>query len=96
MSEKKNIDRLFQEKFKDFEVAPPDFVWGNIQSRLEEKKKRRVIPLWFRLSGVAAILVTGMFVLAPYLTGGEDSNNNPVVIEVKDTNPDGNQGNYPN
>jgi hypothetical protein len=92
MSEKKNIDRLFQEKFKDFEVAPPDFVWGNIQSRLEEKKKRRVIPLWFRLSGVAAILVTGMFVLAPYLTGGEDSNNNPVVIEVKDTNPDGTRG----
>ncbi len=31
MKENKNIERLFQEKFKDFEVTPPDFVWDNIQ-----------------------------------------------------------------
>jgi len=79
MSEKKNIDRLFQEKFKDFEAAPPDFVWDNIEDILKEKKKRRVIPLWVRLGGVAAVLVIGMFFLYPYFTA--DNGGNGVVLE---------------
>lgn len=58
MKENKNIERLFQEKFKDFEVSPPDFVWENIQEKLNpEKKKRRVIPFWFKASGIAASFV---------------------------------------
>lgn len=63
MNDNKNIDRLFQEKFKDFEVSPPDVVWENIKATLQEKKKRRVIPFWFRLSGVAAALLIGFFVI---------------------------------
>ena len=59
MSERKNIERLFQEKFKDFEVVPEPKVWQNIEAELKKKKKRRVIPIWFRLSGVAAILLIG-------------------------------------
>lgn len=59
MSERKNIERLFQEKFKDFEAVPDPKVWDNIEAELEKKKKRRVIPMWFRLSGVAAILLIG-------------------------------------
>lgn len=58
MSDKKNIDRLFQEKFKDFEVAPDDAVWENIQDALhKDEPKRRVVPFWWKLSGVAAALV---------------------------------------
>jgi hypothetical protein len=58
MSEEKNIDRLFQEKLKDFEVAPRDVVWNDIEARLNhKKKKRRVIPLWLRLSSAAAVLI---------------------------------------
>ena len=41
MSEKKHIDRLFQEKFKYFEVSPEDKVWDNIEAKLKEKKKNR-------------------------------------------------------
>lgn len=81
MNEKKNIDRLFQEKFKDFEVAPPEFVWDNIQEALQEKKKRRVIPIWIRLSGVAAILVVGGLFVTPYFNGTDNININPVVID---------------
>ncbi|MNJ99376.1 hypothetical protein D3C87_171520 [compost metagenome] len=81
MNEKKNIDRLFQEKFKDFEVAPPEFVWDNIQEALQEKKKRRVIPIWIRLSGVAAILVVGGLFVTPYFNGPDNINTNPVVID---------------
>ena len=55
MKEKKNIDRLFQEKFKDFEAQPREEVWAAIAARQKEKQKR-VIPLWIKLGGVAAVL----------------------------------------
>lgn len=96
MNEKKNIDRLFQEKFKDFEVTPPDFVWENIQEALQEKKKRRVVPLWMRLSGVAAILAVGFVFLTPYFNG-IDEGDTPIVIDNNgqqgtplQANPEGN------
>ena len=78
MSEKKNIDRLFQEKFKDFEADPPEYVWQNIHDTLQEKKKRRVIPLWWRYGGVAAVLVLGTLFTLPYF-GGVNNGQNPVV-----------------
>lgn len=74
MSDKKNIDRLFQEKFKDFEAAPPEFVWENIREVLEEKKKKRVIPLWFRLGGVAAVIVIALLLGNFYLNEWNNSN----------------------
>ena len=57
MKEQKNIERLFQEKFKDFEALPPQDAWDNIAARLnQKKKKKRVIPFWFQLTGIAASL----------------------------------------
>ncbi|NJY61531.1 PorT family protein [Salinimicrobium sp. CDJ15-81-2] len=57
MKEKKYIDRLYQEKFRDFEAAPRDVVWRSIAAKLrEEEKKPTVVPLWSRMAGVAAIL----------------------------------------
>lgn len=57
MEEKKHIDRVFQEKFKDFEATPRDVVWDNISSKLNaNKKKNRVLPIWYKMAGVAALL----------------------------------------
>lgn len=57
MKENKNIERLFQEKFKDFEAIPPHNSWEIIAGRLKEKKKKkRVIPFWFQFSEIAASL----------------------------------------
>ncbi|MCL9769506.1 hypothetical protein NAT47_03665 [Flavobacterium sp. HXWNR69] len=57
MKDNKNIERLFQEKFKDFEAIPPHNSWEIIADRLKEKKKKkRVIPFWFQFSGIAASL----------------------------------------
>jgi len=57
MSDKKNIDQLFKDRFKDFEAEPSAEVWKNIQSQMAEKKEdRKVIPLWWKLGGVAALL----------------------------------------
>jgi hypothetical protein len=60
MNTKKNIDKLFQEQLSEHEVLPPNMVWNNIEEKLKEKKKRRVIPFWWKLSGVAALFVIGL------------------------------------
>ena len=54
MSTKKRIDKLFQEHFNEHEVLPPDIVWENIEAHLKEKQKKRVIPFWWKLSGLDA------------------------------------------
>ncbi len=58
MKEKKHIDKLFQERFQNFEATPPPEAWSNIKAGLkkEEKEDRKVIPLWWKLGGVAALL----------------------------------------
>lgn len=90
MSDKKNIERLFQEKFKDFEVAPPQRVWNNIEAELHKKKKRRVIPIWFRLSGVAALLLVGALIGYEILNNSPENNPNNKVVnqENKDLQND--------
>ena len=59
MKEEKNIDRLFQEKFKDFNAKPSAKVWANIEKELKEDKERMpfIIPLWYKIGGIAAALV---------------------------------------
>lgn len=57
MKDKKHIDKLFKDRFNDFEVSPSPEVWGSIQASLEKRKKdRNLIPLWWKLGGVAALL----------------------------------------
>ena len=55
MKKNKNIDELFKERFKNFEASPSPDVWNKIQAKLKEKDDRKVIPLWFKLGGVAAL-----------------------------------------
>ncbi|MCL6217146.1 PorT family protein [Zunongwangia pacifica] len=58
MKENKNIDRLFQEKFKDFEQTPREELWKNIAEKLQEKQEKKpvILPIWYKLGGVAAVL----------------------------------------
>ncbi|RXR34222.1 hypothetical protein EQG68_04080 [Flavobacterium piscinae] len=83
MKDKKNLDRLFQEQFKDFEEIPPEIVWKNIEAELTKKKKRRIIPLWYKLSGVAALLIFGFLGTRALLDQSKIEITNPVVIEEK-------------
>lgn len=80
----KNIDHLFQEKLKSFEELPDENVWNAIETSLDKKKKKRIIPIWWRLGGVAAILAILFFSLYPFdtphsgdavITDTENSNN---------------------
>lgn len=88
MNEKHNIDRLFQEKFKDFEVAPPEFVWENIREELQEEKKTKgkVTPLWLRLSGVAALLLLGGLLATLFFNDAENPATNAPAVVVEDQN----------
>lgn len=71
MSDKKNIDRFFREKFKDFDPAPGSHVWASIAARLEkEKKDKRVFPIIIRYCGIAASMAL-MVGLGYYLRGLE-------------------------
>lgn len=57
-NDKKHIDRLFQEGLKNFEATPSHSVWENVSEQLlTNEKQRKVIPLWMKLSAVAAGLL---------------------------------------
>jgi len=71
MKERKSLDRLFQEKFKDFEMSPDEQVWKNIEAALHQKRKRRVVPIWwYQVAGVAALLLIGLFAWFNYMDTG--------------------------
>lgn len=57
MKMNKNIDRLFQEKLKDFESSPPQNAWENIEKNLKTDKVKPLFPLWFRITSAASILI---------------------------------------
>ncbi|WP_347923171.1 hypothetical protein [Pontimicrobium sp. SW4] len=86
-NEKKHIDRLFQEGLKNFEASPSLSVWDNVSEQLlNNHKQRKVIPLWMKLSAIAA----GLLLL---ITLGnniffQDNNSAPDVNEtIVDTEP---------
>lgn len=63
-----NIDKFFQEKFEDFGEVPDENVWKSIESTLDQKKKRRlVLPIWWKLGGVAALLAILFYIIDPFV-----------------------------
>ena len=95
MKENKNIERLFQEKFKDFEALPPEESWDIIANRLNEKKKR-IVPIWFQFSGIAASLFIIGFLIWNFL--GENTpikvpNSDSTVVNTQDSKGKSNNSN---
>ena len=81
MKENKNIERLFQEKFKDFEMTPPEDSWNLIASKLQQKKKkRRVIPFWYKASGVVALLLISLFLVLNSKNDGVKTSDSDAVV----------------
>ena len=80
MSDKKNIDRLFREKLKDFEATPSDSVWDNISTELHSSKKRKKrIPIWWRVAGVAAALLL-LFTISQIVLNNNTTNSSKETI----------------
>ena len=95
MKDKRNIDELFQEGFKQFETTPPADMWDRIDAELRKKDDRKVIPLWWRWAGVAALiallLTTGTLFMGPDGVEGDntivetESTSSPDVTQEEDT-----------
>ena len=80
---KKNLDKLFQEKLKDYRETPDERVWQSIQNSLDEKKKsRRVIPIWWKLGGAAAVLLIALFLINPFDSPEVDGS---VITDTENT-----------
>ena len=93
MNDNKNIDRLFQEKFKDFEVAPNDAVWNRVSESLpNKKKKRRVIALWWQIGGVAAALAILLTVGVSIFNSDGNSNQEFPIVNTDKTDAENNKG----
>tara|TARA_R110002049_G_scaffold130157_10_gene288367 strand:+ start:2376 stop:3851 length:1476 start_codon:yes stop_codon:yes gene_type:complete len=77
---KKNIDKLFQEKFQDFSQLPDEKVWERLETSLDEKRKdRKLIPIWWKLGGVAAVLAIAFFAVNPF----EKTTDIPTVTDTE-------------
>ncbi|MFD2825153.1 outer membrane beta-barrel protein [Leeuwenhoekiella polynyae] len=79
MKEQKNIDRLFQEKFKNFEAEPGDQVWANIAAQ-QQSKNKTIIPLWLKISGAAAALLLLFLAGNVWFTTNLNPEENPAVV----------------
>lgn len=54
MKSRKKIDDIYKEKFLNLETPPPGDVWEKISANLPDKEKKRILPFWYKLAGIAA------------------------------------------
>jgi len=81
---KKNLDKIFQEKFEEFSDVPTEKVWKSIEASLNKKKKNRMaIPLWWKLGGIAAALALGLFLINPFKGTVEIT---PKITDIENSN----------
>ncbi|WP_297796827.1 hypothetical protein [uncultured Eudoraea sp.] len=87
---KDNIDKLYREKLKDFNEVPDEKVWEAISASLDKKKKSsRIIPLWWKLGGIAAVLAILMYV---YIPSEENMGSDVIITDVENTSPKNDSG----
>jgi hypothetical protein len=82
---KKKLDELFRDTLSDFKEAPDDRVWASIETSLDKKKKKRVLPLWRSLGGIAAALLVGLLIFNPF---DQNTPTEQIITDIKQNNPD--------
>lgn len=80
-----NFDKIFSDKFKNAEIAPPEEIWTAIEAKLPLKQaEKRVIPIWYYFAGsVAAILAIVLFLNQNVTTPTETTISNTDVEQTK-------------
>ena len=82
MKEKINIEKLFQNSLNQLNVKAPQDAWTNIEKKLDKKRKKRIVPLfWQKAGGIAAALVLGYFLGKNNVLDGNAKNQNTIVIK---------------
>ncbi|WP_051947203.1 outer membrane beta-barrel protein [Muricauda sp. MAR_2010_75] len=91
---KKNLEQLFRETFEGFQEVPDDKVWDSIEASLNKKKqKKRLVPLWWRLGGVAAVLAVLLYIINPFENAQQQ---NEIIVTDAETNVEQEQTNQEN
>jgi len=85
LKQNKNIDKLFRENLRNLDSKPSEKVWAGIEAELK-KKKKRVVSFWWFSSGIAAVLILGIF-LFPFSSDEELDKNNKRNIEIITNSP---------
>ncbi|GLU43158.1 outer membrane beta-barrel protein [Allomuricauda sp. NBRC 101325] len=81
---KKNLEQLFKETFQGFEEVPDSKVWNNIEASLNKKKqKKRIVPIWWQLGGVAAVLAIALWAINPF--ADEEILDTPTISDIENT-----------
>ena len=96
MSDDRNIDRLFQESFKDFEVSAPKNSWRNIEKRLSQQRHKTIFPLWQKLSGAAVVIGILILVGSQWLINPTKIDSNNSVVDAPQNNTENNLPNDSN
>ncbi|MFN3755861.1 MAG: hypothetical protein ACK4RM_02785 [Flavobacterium sp.] len=98
---RKHIDRVFQEKFKDFYVEPPLNSWAQIENKLNSEKgviaKKSITSKKIILYVASLILIVSSLFLLKYRTtlstSDEDTNINFENINIKNEHSLGKESN---
>ena len=90
---KNHVDQVFKDRLKDYQETPDERVWESIAASLDKKKsKKRVVPIWWRLGGVAAALALLLYLFLPLESGtspeGVTDTDQPVEMESSNTPQD--------
>jgi len=103
MKESKKIERLFQEKFKDFEATPPSNSWNAVASKMNStEKEKKKLPFFFTLSHIAASIVLIGFLSLNYdelkttinfSKSSEINSKNKKIVEKEESNKIKNENN---
>ncbi|MDT0606184.1 outer membrane beta-barrel protein [Croceitalea rosinachiae] len=84
--EKNNLDNLFKDNLKNFNEVPEEGVWKKIEASLDKNKKNRVVPIWWQLGGVAALLAILFYVVNPF--GSNEGNETIIITDIQNTKTD--------
>jgi hypothetical protein len=82
--QKKKLDELFQDKLSEFKPTPDNKVWRAIDASLEKKRKKRIIPIWWKLGSIAAALFIGLLLFNPFTKN--QTSNEKLVDSQKEAN----------
>lgn len=64
MNEDNDIDQLFRDRLSDPEIPFNEMNWEKMERKLDEGKKKRVIPLWvYTACGIAAVLMISLYLI---------------------------------
>lgn len=63
----KELDKLFHQRFEEFEVEPSDMVWGKISNQIDHKGvgKRSYASFWMAAAGIVIVLSAGLWLYRP-------------------------------